>query len=587
VPLARQRRWTVRIAPLPICAAICLIAYSAGRGGPAGAAPWYSIVPPLVAVGMALATNRVFPSLGVGVVVGGLLHAGGSSSAGLWWPLTGLADAARCVGQSVWPASGDPAHLQILLLVVLMMAMVSVTLVGGGLHGVAQWLARYARSPQSTQFVTVLMGLAVFFDDYANTMIVGPTMRPLSDRQRVSREKLAFIVDATAAPVAGIALVSTWIGYEVGLLGKTADSLGLAKDGYAMFLDAVGFRYYCLGMIAFMVANALSGEDFAAMAGAERRARQLGKPLDDGARPLTTRAFTAVQPHPRARVLARVGIVPVLCLLLAFLGGMWATGGGWAAFAADRLAPLRISVWREALNQADNNLLLTVAAAFGLLVAVLMTLAVSRAPAPAAAKAMLLGARSSLLPIAILVMAWSLTETCGALGTGPFLASILVGSLPPAIYPPLVFVVACLISFATGTSWGTMAILIPTALPVAFQLDGQSYGLVTMISIAAVLDGAIFGDHCSPISDTTILSSAASSCDHLAHVRTQLPYSLLVAGLALSIGYVPAALGVPCWVGSLGSAAVSAVLFLGLWLFRRRPHGLPAVGPYQGERTGE
>ena len=587
MPLAKKRGWILRIAPVAVCAAICLVAYSAGRGRPAGAAPWYSVVPPLVAVAMALATNRVFPSLGVAVVVGGLLHAGGGTSGGLWWPLTGFTDAARCVGQSVWPANGDPAHLQILLLVVLMMAMVSVTLVGGGLHGVAHWLARYARSPQSTQFVTVLMGLVVFFDDYANTMIVGPTMRPLSDRQRVSREKLAFIVDATAAPVAGLALVSTWIGYEVGLLGKTADSLGLVKDGYAMFLDAVGFRFYCLGMIAFMVWNALSGEDFAAMAVAERRARQLGKPLDDGARPLTTRAFTAVQPHPRARVLARVGIVPVLCLLLAFLGGMWVSGGGWAAFAADRLAPLRISVWREALNQADNNLLLTLAAAFALLVAVLMTLTVARAPAPAVAKAMFLGARSSLLPVSILVMAWSLTETCDALGTGPFLASILVGSLPPAIYPALVFLVACLISFATGTSWGTMAILIPTALPVAFQLDGQSYGLVTIISVAAVLDGAIFGDHCSPISDTTILSSAASSCDHLAHVRTQLPYSLLVAGLALSIGYVPAALGIPCWVGSLGSAAISAILFLGLWMLHRRPRGVHASGPCHGERTGQ
>ena len=536
---------------------------------------------------MALATNRVFPSLGVAVVAGGLLHAGGSSSGGLSWPLTGFTDAARFVGQSVWPANGDPAHLQILLLVVLMMAMVSVMLVGGGLHGVARRLARYARSPQSTQFVTVLMGLVVFFDDYANTMIVGPTMRPLSDRQRVSREKLAFIVDATAAPVAGLALVSTWIGYEVGLLGETADSLGLAKDGYAMFLDAVGFRFYCLGMIAFMVCNALSGEDFGAMAGAERRARQLGKPLDDNARPITTRAFTAVQPHPQARILARVGIVPVLGLLLAFLGGMWVSGGGWAAFGSDRLAPLRISVWREALNQADNNLLLALAAAFGLLVAVLMTLAVARAPAPAVAKAMLLGARSSLLPVAILVMAWSLTETCDALGTGPFLASILVGSLPPAVYPPLVFLVACLISFATGTSWGTMAILIPTALPVAFQLDGQSYGLVTIVSIAAVLDGAIFGDHCSPISDTTILSSAASSCDHLAHVRTQLPYSLFVAGLALSMGYVPAALGTPCWVGSLGSAAISAIMFLGLWVLHRRRSSIPATGPRYVGRTGE
>lgn len=546
-----------------------MAAYLAAEGQPADAPPWYSVVPPVLAVGAALATHRTVPSLVAAVVVGGLLIAASDASPWPWWPLGGLGEAGWLAARSVWPADGDTAHLEILAVVALMMTMVSVMLVGGGLHGVADWLARRARSRQSTQFVTVLMGLVVFFDDYANTLIVGPTMRPLADRQRVSREKLAFLVDATAAPVAGLAILSTWIGYEVGLLGKTADALPLAKDGYAMFFDAIGFRFYCLGMIAFVAWSALLGEDFGPMARAERRAQELGKPLADDARPITTRALSAVQPHGRARIRASVGLLPVLALLGAFVAGIWLAGGGGTAWAADRWSPLRPSAWRDALGQADSTRLLVYAAAFALLVALVMTLAVARAPWPAVSKAALAGLRGSLLPMGILVLAWSLTAACEALRTGPFLAAVLAGSLVPALYPALVFLVACLTSFATGTSWGTMAILIPTALPVAFQLDGQSYGLVTVASIAAVLDGAIFGDHCSPISDTTILSSAAASCDHLAHVRTQLPYSLLVAGLALTLGYLPASQGVPCWMGSLGAAAGGGLLLLALRVIRR------------------
>jgi Na+/H+ antiporter NhaC len=175
-----------------------------------------------------------------------------------------------------------------------------------------------------------------------------------------------------------------------------------------------------------------------------------------------------------------------------------------------------------------------------------------------------------MLPVTVLVLAWSLKQGCDDLQTGEFLAGALGDRLPPFVFPVLVFVVAGLTSFATGTSWGTMAILIPTAVPVAFHVDGGSYGLVTVLSIAAVLDGAIFGDHCSPISDTTIMSSAASSCDHLAHVRTQIPYSLVVAATALIVGYLPAATGIPHWLGILGVVAVEAFLFLGLWLLNRR-----------------
>jgi Na+/H+ antiporter NhaC len=258
----------------------------------------------------------------------------------------------------------------------------------------------------------------------------------------------------------------------------------------------------------------------------------------------------------------------MLALLVLFLAGLWFDGGGMAQWRADVAAPLRFSTWRVVLDKADNILLLAWASGVGLAVAVGLALAVARVPWTAVVRAVLLGVRSSLLPVTVLVLAWALSGACNELGTGEFLAGLLKGTVPAALFPALVFTVAGVTSFSTGTSWGTMAILIPIAVPAAHGMDGDAYGLITVLSIAAVLDGAIFGDHCSPISDTTIMSSTASSCDHLAHVRTQMPYSLTVAGIVLCIGYVPAAAGAPKWVGMAGATAVMGLLFG--WLAIRR-----------------
>ena len=552
----RNKALVLRTATLVVAVAICLAAWLAARPQPAGAPRWYSIVPPLIAVSLALVTNRLFFSLIAAVLAGGLLSAMGDSPGALSWLAAGVGQGAKFVVQSLYDVDRfqldvgrfNRSNLEILLFVVLLMPMISVTLAGGGLQGVANALLRLARSARSTKLVTMAAGLVIFIDDYANTMIVGPTLRPVTDRQLISREKLAFLVDATAAPVAGIALVSTWIGYEVGLLSDIARSLGVDKGGYEIFLDALGFRFYCFGMISFVFFNCYSGEDFGPMAAAERRARKYGKLLDDDATVMTSASMTSAQPHPNARIHASVAIVPMLVLLAVFLGRLWFDAGGAFLLARDPWAVFRLSLWRDACATVDSIPLLAFSSAV--------------------ARAVGVGLKSSLLPLTVLVLAWSLKGTCDDLGTGKFLAHALGGSLPPLLFPGLVFVVASLTSFATGTSFGTMAILIPTAIPVAFQLDGNTYGLITVISIGAVLDGAIFGDHCSPISDTTIMSSTASSCDHLAHVRTQLPYSLAVAGLALCAGYLPAAAGVSKWLIHLTSAALFGLLFLGLRIFR-------------------
>jgi Na+/H+ antiporter NhaC len=526
--------------------AICAVA--AGR--PAGPdLVWYSIVPPLLAVTLAIATNRLLLSLAAAVVTGIVLAAGRNHAFSI--------NALLVESWEVVKTTADGFNLQVIIFIVFMLSAISVVIASGGLQGVINWLSRFAKGRRSTQLITALMGLAIFIDDYANTMIVGSAMRPATDQQKISREKLAFLVDATSAPIAGLAVVSTWIGYEVGLFSDAAASLGISKDGYSMFFDALAFRFYCVMMVIFMFANALSGQDFGPMRRAEERARKTGAVLAADATPLTSRAFAILQPAPSAKLHPLAAVIPIGVLFGLMLAGFWIDGGGKGSI-------LSLQSWRDALANADNVKILAIASGTALVAAVACAKLISRIRLVDIGNAVVSGLKGSLLPTAILVLAWSLKAVCDSLATGGFLAATVSDVLSPVWFPSLLFIVACFTSFATGTSWGAMAILIPTAIPIAFALDGNGYGLTTIICLGAVLDGSIFGDHCSPISDTTIMSSISSSCDALHHVRTQLPYSLTVAGLALVCGYIPATLGVSSLAGIGVAAALIVALFYAL-----------------------
>ena len=529
---------------------------------------WYRIVPPLVAIISALITGRLYFSLIAGVISGGLISAAAAYEGLLAWAQTSAVRSGDFVVKTVYGDKGfELGNLKTLLFITLLMMIINVMIVGGGLQGIAGWLLKWARSARSTRMVAMISGLVIFIDDYANTLIVGPTMRPLTDRQNISREKLAFIVDATAAPIAGIALVSTWVGFEVGQLSNP--DLNIGMDGYAVLLNSLGFRFYCFGMIAFVFWNCWTGADFGPMAAAERRARN-GKVIADDAVPMASSSMNAAKAHPSARVSASVAIVPMAVLLGVFLGQFWLSAQGLKVLGDDPWAMIKLSGWMAAMDDVSSSTLLAWSAGSGLAASIIMALAVSGIPMLAMVRAIGVGLRSALMPVTILILAWSLKEACGNLRTGDFLAGVLVETMPPLWFPALVFVTAAGISFATGTSYGTMTILIPTVVPVAMGLDG-GYGLITIISIGAILDGSIFGDHCSPISDTTIMSSIASSCDHVHHVRTQLPYSIVVAVMALCLGYIPAAMGMPPWIGIASAAALSGLLFGCLRIFRRSP----------------
>ncbi|MBN1362515.1 MAG: hypothetical protein JW993_18100 [Sedimentisphaerales bacterium] len=559
---------------------VCALAAWFGQEAKVGSeAPWYSIVPPLLAIVLAFLTRNVMASLGIAIVIGGLLSAMPHDplSAGAWG--RGIAAAVSYPVQTL----ADPTNLLVLSFIPPIFTMVEVIIASGGFNGIVLWLVKRVRSRKSAQTATAAMGVVCFIDDYANAIIVGSMMQPITDRYRISRARLAFLVDATSAPVSGLAVVSTWIAYEVGLFADVSTQLGLGKTGYAMFFDALSFRFYCLLMLLFVFAQILIGRDFGPMRKAEADAQDDGQRLrlrgssreavassgsdDDSTQdPTETSIATPTSAARRKPDRALNALIPLAGLVTFHLTGLWLDGGGPARLQAGG-SLLSWDYWREVISAAEHShFMLMSAAVFGTILGVLCGTLTGSLRVSALPGCLYRGVKRALLPSIILVLAWSLKHSCQSLNAGTFLTALLADHLPPHWFGPLLFVVASVTSFATGTSWGTMAILIPTAIPVAFALDGNMYGPTTMISLGAVLDGAIFGDHCSPISDTTIISSVASSCDLMQHVRTQLPYSLLVAFVALGLAYIPSGLGLaPQW-----SFALAAVTILGVLLWSRR-----------------
>jgi Na+/H+ antiporter NhaC len=519
---------------------------------------WYSVLPPLLAISFAIITGRILFSLGLAVVVGGLLNSVPVNPLSLVAWGEGIDEGMSFIGASI----GDSWNLQILAFVVFALTMIAVVIVSGGLHGIVLGLSKYAKGPRSAQMVTYLMGLVIFFDDYANTMIVGTAMRPVTDKLRVSREKLSFIVDATSAPIAGLAIISTWVGYEVSQFQGVSDSLSLERSGYTILFDALPFRFYCILMLAFVLMTIVTGKDFGPMRKAEERTRTTGAVEEEDAVPMTSETYSRAEHSEGAVISAWTGIIPIVSLIVILLGGIWIDGGGWARLQESAFSVFSFNTWREVISVSENSVkILAYGSAASLGIAIICARLIAKVGNTILLPALRSGVQSSMLPVAILLLAWSLKLACDSLETGSFLVAAVGDSISPAIFPGIIFIIAGLTAFATGTSYGTMAILMPTAVPIAFALEGNAYGVITMVTLGSILDGAILGDHCSPISDTTIMSSISSSSDHLHHVRTQLPYSLTVGGIALGCGYIPAGFGAPPWVGYLLAAAALILLF--------------------------
>jgi Na+/H+ antiporter NhaC len=534
------------------------------------AAPWlfpdaaavkgtlWSLLPPALAISLALMVRDVLASLIAGVWLGTTMLAGGNAVAGFL----------RLADTSVRGALTDSDHVSIIIFSMMLAGMVGVMSRSGGTYGVVKALENLVTSPRRAQLATWMMGLLIFFDDYSNTLIVGNAMRPVTDRHRISREKLAYLVDSTAAPVACVAVFSSWIGYQVSLIGDALEASGSQLNPISVFIASIPFAFYPLFALTITFAVAVSRRDWGPMLQAERRARS-GEVLASTAQPLADYESSGLAPDPEASCRWWNAAVPVVLVVLVTLGGLYVSG-----VDSLRKAGVGGASLREVIDASDPFTVLLWASLTGVASAIVLAVTQNLLSLRDALQSAVGGMRSMLMAVVVLVLAWSLGQVCEDLATAEYLVAVVGPAVPAGLLPVAVFLVAAGISFATGTSWGTMAILTPLAVPVVLHSAAATPALIAA-TVSAILGGAVFGDHCSPISDTTIMSSMASSCDHVDHVRTQLPYALLGGAFAVLVGYIPAAtLGIPA-----GIVLLAGAVLIGVWIrFVARPVYLPAAG---------
>ncbi len=516
---------------------------------------WLSILPPLLAIALALVYRRVVPALFFGVWIGAILAIGLTP----WGAFKGLLDTLEIY---VLEAVTDPGHAAIILFSLMIGGMVGIISKNGGTLGIVERITAWASDSRRGQMATGLLGLSIFFDDYANTLIVGNTMRPVTDRLRISREKLAYVVDSTAAPISALALVTTWIGYQVGLIDAAVGTIdGYSEAAYSIFLNSVFYSFYPLLALFFVFLVAYSRRDFGPMYDAEKRARTTGEVLGPDAK-VDTAASEGEELEPPEGIPHRAmnAVIPVVVLVGSVLAGLYATG----LEAAGPDAPLQ-----DIIGEADSYTALMWGSLLGVMTGAVMSISQGILDLEQTVEAWYGGLKSMLFAMIILVLAWALSAITEVLHTADFLVSVLGETLPPGVVPALIFVLAAATAFATGSSWGTMGILMPLVVPLVWAVlarngmtDPEHYH-VLYSSVSCVLAGSVWGDHCSPISDTTILSSMASGCDHIEHVRTQLPYAMSVGLVALLLGTLPAGFGMPWWIGlSVGAVLLVGVLFV-------------------------
>ncbi len=502
---------------------------------------WLALLPPLLAIGFALWKRQVVLSLLVGVFTGATILAG-------WNPLKGLLNTFSVF--IVEKSLADSWNIGIIVFLLAVGGMIGVIGKMGGTKAIATAIAKKATDVRSTQLATALMGVAIFFDDYANSIVVGNTMRPITDAQKISREKLSYIVDSSAAPISSMAPISTWIAMELGLIAAGLADVGLEGDAMTIFFQTIPYRFYSLFALILLFNLILQRKDYGAMLKAEIRARKTGEVYAKGSNPLIADDKNLLPDDGVEGSIWDV-IIPITVFLLVTVFGLWYNGYGAG------------KTFKECIGDSDASVVLTWAAFIGSLVAGTIGIIKKRFSLSGAMESWISGAKSMFTAVIILTLAFALKAVISEMGLDVWLGEIAKGSLNEGFLPLIVFIVSMFMAFAIGSSWGTNGILMPIVIPIAAQVSSAT-GSVTPLMLAcmgSVLTGAVFGDHCSPISDTTILSSSASGSDHIDHVRTQMPYAVTAAVFAIIFGFIPAGFGVSPWI-SLVLGVVGITVFV-------------------------
>lgn len=514
---------------------------------------WLSLLPPFIAILLALIFRQVIIALIAGIWIGAFVLADFNLFYG----------SLRVIDYYIINSLANPDHVSIIVFSLLLGGMVGIISRSGGAEGIVYSLAKFASNRRRGQFITGLMGVLIFFDDYANTLIVGNTMRPLNDKLKISREKLAYIVDSTAAPVVSLMFISTWIGYEVSLIQDAFNAIGYGGNGYLAWMQSIPYRFYSILALAMVFIVALLNRDFGPMLKAEKRVAEEGKLLRDGANPLTeSNPVNLSGDAPKRWYNA---IIPIISVIVTVFAALYWTG--FTTATEQNLLSDGLN-WTQQLaiviGHSDSFTALLWASSFGVLVAAFLTLGQKILNLNEVIDAWMGGMKSMLIAVIILTLAWSIGNICTEIHTAKYVVSISESLISVKVLPALVFIISAVVAFSTGTSWGTMAIMFPIVLPMANELSGQmidsAFAHILYATIASVLSGSVFGDHCSPISDTTIMSSMASGSDHVDHVRTQLPYALLVGVVAILIGYLPVGWDFSPWIGNILGLIILIIL---------------------------
>ncbi len=461
---------------------------------PAVYATFWSLIPPVVAIALALITKEVYSSLFLGILVGALLYSGGNFEGTVNHIFSG----------GMISVLSSSSNVGILVFLVILGTMVCLMNRAGGSAAFGRWASKHIKTRVGAELVTILLGVLIFIDDYFNCLTVGSVMRPITDQHNVSRAKLAYLIDATAAPVCIIAPISSWAAAVSGFVP--------GADGMSVFVRAIPYNYYALLTIVMMVSMVLMKAEFGAMGVHESNALK-GDLFTTAARPYAGSEGDSKE-NPRGKVVDL--LIPIISLVICCVIGMIYTGGFFSG-----------TDFVTAFSQSDASVGLVLGSFFGLVITILLYMVRSVLSFRDCMACIPEGFKSMVPAILILTFAWTLKNMTDSLGAAEFVAELVKSSASGLVnmLPAIIFLVACFLAFATGTSWGTFGILIPIVVHVFENTPGD----LMIISISACMAGAVCGDHCSPISDTTIMASAGAQCDHVNHVSTQLPYAIVAA----------------------------------------------------------
>lgn len=499
-----------------ICIAVLIfpaLAYATGDGAAENTSHFYmtawSLLPPIIAIGLALITKEVYSSLFVGIVIGGLLYSNFSFEGTL----------THVFNDGIVAVLADSYNVGILIFLVILGIMVVMMNKAGGSAAFGRWASSHIKTRAGAQLATIALGVLIFIDDYFNCLTVGSVMRPVSDSSKVSRAKLAYVIDATAAPVCIIAPVSSW---AAAVASYVEDGNGLY-----LFIRTIPFNFYALLTIVMMIFLALTGMDYGPMATHEKNAKEKGdifSGMEDYANAVNENS------NPNGKVIDL--LLPIAVLIVSCVIGMIYSGGFFEGVN-----------FVDAFSNSDASIGLMLGSAIALIITAAYYLIRRSIKFKELAEAIPEGFKSMVPAILILTFAWSLKAMTDSLGAKEFVEAVVNNSASSfqAFLPAIVFIIGVFLAFATGTSWGTFGILIPITLAV-FPLDNP----LGVVCVSACMAGAVCGDHCSPISDTTIMASAGAQCNHVTHVSTQLPYALTVAAVSfvsyVIAGFVPNAI---------------------------------------------